>query len=275
LDQTDKDEALKWVLDKISASRRAKAPSVTKSKEEKQEELFKTKSKEIQLWHAWKSGGMKPKDLDPLLKSLDRLIKSRSSQYKSVEVPHSAIDFEHKKYVVEALKSYDPKKGALSTHLMTRIRHAGRLVQETQNLARLPENIIRKIKKYSVVKSELTDKLGYEPDTDSLYEALQPHGYSKRDVIRLNKELRKGLVMQGYEGSDTGVGGVAPTNVDYVVHAIWPQLTPDERAVHEYLHGLNGKPKLKSGQIAKQLKMDNSKVSKLITSGLKKMEPYL
>jgi DNA-directed RNA polymerase sigma subunit (sigma70/sigma32) len=269
------EQALQWVLDKLAA-RRAKTPSAPKTKEEKKEELTQTKSKEIQLWQTWKSNGMKPKDLDPLLKSLDRLIQSRSSAYKGkVEVPHSAIDFEHKKHVVQALKTYDPKKGALSTHLMNRIRHAGRLVQETQNLARLPENIIRKIKTYSVVKSELTDKLGYEPDTDSLHEALQPHGYSKRDVIRLNKELRKGLVMQGYEGADTGVAGIAPTNHDYVIHAIWPQLTPEERAVHEYLHGLNGKQKLKSGAIAKQLKMDNSKVSKLISSGFKKMEPYL
>jgi DNA-binding CsgD family transcriptional regulator len=62
---------------------------------------------------------------------------------------------------------------------------------------------------------------------------------------------------------------------DEVVHLIYHQLTPQERSVHEYTFGLNGKPRLEPGAIAKKLKMDNSKVSKLRTSIFKKMEPHL
>jgi hypothetical protein len=60
-----------------------------------------------------------------------------------------------------------------------------------------------------------------------------------------------------------------------VIHLVVPQLSKPELAVHEFTFGLNGKPKLPPGQIAKKLKMDNSKVAKLRTSIWKKMEPHL
>lgn len=274
----DKSLDLDWVLEKIGAKKAAPKPTpaaTAASKEKKKADLVVTQQKELELWKTWKDSGHKPEHLDPLLKSLNPLIQREASKWKRTEVPTAAIDFEHKKQVVQALKKYDPTRGVkLSTWISNNILHAGRMVQSNQNFARISEPIIRKIGTFNAVKADLTERLGHEPDTDTLHEALMKKGFSKRDVVRLNKEQRKGLIASGSDDNAFGtVVGNDPN--EQVIQLIYFQLSPEERKVHELTFGLNGNPKLRPGDIAKRLKMDNSKVAKLRTSITKKMEPYL
>lgn len=291
--------ALDWVFEKLArgadmaAPRRPKSnnppqslPLVTvmpivsaprapkKTKEERQAELAGVKVGELELWKRWKTQGRKPEDLDPLLKSLDRLIQNRAGLYKGkVEIPNAAIDFEHKQRVVDALNTYDPSKGTnLATWITRTMMKADRFIKTNQNFARITEPIANKIGKYNSAKAELTDKLGHEPDAITLAEHT---GFSLKEVKRLNKEQRKGLISSGF-GVDTTQGVFETNRLEEVKLLIFPLLSEQERIVHEYTCGLHGKPKVeKSGELAKILKWDVSKVSKLKTSIMNKMAPHL
>lgn len=283
---------LLWALEKISAKKKAKSPSskvevfqfpkapapvmpaVLPSMEDKKKELGTKKKSEIDLWKNWNDNGRKPKELDPLLKSMQPLIESRSRIYKNnVEIPTAAIDFEHKRLAVEALQKYNPSKGAaLGTWVSNYLKKASRFIQTHQNFARITEPIAAKIGKFNAAKAELTDRLGFEPDAQTIAEET---GFSLKEIKRLTKDQRKGLVSSGLAGTDVSPAATLSSRDQEVIHLIYHQLTPAERSVHEYTFGLMGKPVLKPGSIAKQLKMDSSKVAKLRTSIFNKMKPHL
>lgn len=282
VDVEDKNGSVSWILGKLAGAK--KAPKIPLPKEQQQDEvkkklqeLTKKRADELELWKIWKTNGENPKHLDPLLKSLNPLIQKRALDAGKgrIEVPSAAIDFEHKKQVVNALRSYDPKHGAsLTTWVTTNLKKASRFIHNTQNLTRITEPLAMKIGTYNAVKADLSDKLGHEPDDHSLHEALVPHGFSMKDIKRLNKEIRKSYI-SGQGGLDDVQTAIMSSPDNEIIHLVVPQLSKQELAVHEYTFGLNGKPKLAPGEISKKLKMDNSKVAKLRTSIWKKMEPHL
>lgn len=275
--------ALDLVLAKIAAAKKV-APASGMSGAPKKGAVPKPvtaeqKSKEFQLWQSWKDSGQKPELLDPLLKSFAPLIQKRVNMYRRAEVPLSAVEHVHKKEFVNALKTYDPGRGTqLNTHITNRLLKAGRFVEQNKNFARIPENIGSKIGMYNAVRSEISEKQGYSPTAQQVYEHMISTGHPKpispKEAKRLEKEQRKGLIQQGHE-NDLLMDHENDPAVLEVVHLIPHQLTPQENAVHELSFGLNGKTKMAPGEIAKTLKMDNSKVSKLRTSIYHKMKPYL
>ncbi len=282
LEERVRSEALEWVLTKLSAAK--KKPTETSApKASAFDDLMDTKKREVILFKAWNAGGRKPKDLEPLFKSMNKLIQKRVSLYKNrVEIPVSVIEHEHKKHFVNALKTWDPSKGTqLSSWVTTNLKKAGRFIEQNKNFARIPENISRYIGSFNAVKSELSEKLGHEPSSHDIHDFVLKNEHptlgfvSLKTIQRLEREQRRGL-LQSEKDVDEVMG--APTmssRAEEVKHLIIHQLTPQERLVHEYTFGLGGKPMLKPGAIAKKLKMDGSKVSKLRTSIFAKMKPYL
>jgi len=296
----DRGQALSWVLDKLAAAAKKKAAPGTptfkaptfepakpaKPSSFKPPEKITTdrKQKEVELWHSWNSNGRKPKDLDPLLKTFNNMVQKRVNLFRRAEVPTSAIEHEHKKSLVDALKTWDPKKGgALNTWVQIKLKRAARFVESNKNAAYIPENISQHIGSYNALKAELHEKLGHEPDANTIHDHLLEFGHPKetfaalslKDIKRLEKEQRRGLISSGHDTEELGGAPHMSSRAEEVKLLILPELTPEERVVHEYSFGLNGKPKLKPGDMAKKLKMDNSKVSKLRTSILGKMKKYM
>lgn len=275
---------VEWLLEKISGKpRRAPPPLPTIKTPEQLEQRKKDQSdrkmSEVDLWHAWDKGGRKMgTDLDPLLKSFQPMIQGRVNVYKNrVEYPTSVIEHEHKMYFVQALKTWDPSKGTLQTWVGLNLKRAGRDVDTNKNFARIPENVYKNIGSFNALKSELTEKLGHEPDDQTIHDHILETGHERlgrlslKEIRRLNRDQRKGLIAKGHE---TDPGQYDPREEE-IIHTIHYQLTPQERLVHEYSFGINGKPKLSSGDIAKTLKMDPSKVSKIRTIIRKKIQSHL
>ena len=279
----DKGQALRWVLEKIAAARKPMflAP-VIQTPEQKKTELTAKKASELDLWHKWDQGGRKPKDLDPILKSFAPVIQKRVSTFRRAEVPTSAVEAEHRKYFVKAMQTWDPKKGgSLLTWVTWNLKHAGRFVDTNKNFASIPENISQHIGSYNSVKATLSEKLGHEPDVHSIHDYILETNHPKlgklslKDIKRLEKEQRRGLIQTSFDVEELGGSPHMGSRAEEVKLLISAELTPEERVVHEYSFGINGKPQLKPGEIAKKLKMDNSKVSKLRRSILDKMKKYV
>lgn len=271
-----------WVLEKLSGKTpyvpAPAAPRTVEQVEQKKKDHSARKLTEVELWHAWNDSGRKKEHLDPLLKSFQPMIQSRVNMYKNrVEYPTSVIEHEHKVYFVQALKTWDPKKGTLQTWVGWNLKRAGRDVDTNKNFARIPENVYKNIGSFNALKAELAEKLGHEPDDQAIHDYILESDHERlgrlslKDIRRLGREQRKGLIAKGHEADP----GMYDPREEEIIHTIHYQLTPQEKVVHEYSFGINGKPKLSSGEIAKTLKMDPSKVSKIRTSIRNKIKQHL
>ena len=273
-------DPLDWVLSKLAAVKPPAAPVVTTHKPTVQKtEVQKTerRGKDMELWQKWKDSGHKPEHFKPLYDHMRGLIEDKTRIYKNkVEIPTQALDFEAAKIFHKAAKKYDPNKGAaLHTWITNQMQQLQRFVINNQNLmGRIPEYRAGKIGKFKAVRADLTERLGHEPDTQTLAEET---GMSIKEVTRLSKELRSQLIASG---DTTDIQQMSMVNknarVDEVNHLIRQDLTKNELIVHDLLFGMGGKPQLKStGAIAKHLGWHDSKVSKVKNQIWLKTKPYL
>ncbi len=230
------------------------------------------RAKEFEMWKRWKLGGMRPEDLPPLLRSFRPLIQSKINVYKGKVkmIPDSAIEAEFQLRFVEGLRRYDPNKGvALSTYIYRYLDKAKRFIVENQNVGRIPENRIYKIKQYTVARDELSDELGTVPSTKQVAQKL---GWSVKETERMESELRNDLTSQGFEEDPYAL---TPSKSEEVIRLFKYELSGDERTVYEYLTG-QGKPqKTSTAEIAKLIKQPDYKVSRIKNNIQKKLKRYI
>lgn len=227
---------------------------------QKKEQLKAKQKKEIDLWHTWNTQGRKPEQLKPLYESYKPLLQSEANKFRGLELPTSTIHAELRKHFVNAVKTYDPKRGTqLNTWVRTNLQKNSRFIKTYQNLGKIPESQISKIREFNQAKETLTNQFGYEPDTRTMADHLKwPH----KRVIQLQKELRKDNPTSGYPHDPAET--LTPKELE-AVHILQydTRMSPEERTVYEYTFGMNGKPKLQPGQIAKQTKIHPSKISRI------------
>lgn len=240
------------------------ALAAKKKQEKPTKEQFKaTQRKEIDLWHHWNDNGRKPEHLKPLLDSFKPLLQREANKWKGVEIPKSAINAEMRKQFVNAVKSFDPnhpKKTQLGSWVQTNLTKSSRFMKTYQNIGKIPESNISKIREFKQAKESLFNIHGYEPDTKTLADHLKwPH----KKVIQLQKELRDDLPVSGFPGGDPAEV-LAPRELEAIrILQYDKRLSGDERSVYEYTFGMNGKPRLQPGQIAKQTGLHPSKISRI------------
>ena len=226
--------------------------------------------REFDMWQKWKDGGMKHKDLRPLLKSIRPLIDSEASQWaRQRDVPPAAIRAEFTSQAVEGLRTYDPKYGAqINTHLRSQMRRARRFITKYQNTARIPETRVYKVQKLQNATTYLQEQLGREPTEHELADEMQ---WSPKQVSYLQKEVRKTLPTTQFRSDPMSI---VPSKQAEILRLLPYELTMEEKQVFEYLYGFGGKPKLAPGAIAKKLNMSAPKVSRLKKSIAEKYKQY-
>ena len=229
-------------------------------------------AKEIGLWRTWKDGGKQPEDLAPLLKSFAPLIQSKMSTHlgRVKLVPDAAIRAEYQLQFVNALGAFKPEMGvSLGTYIYRYLDKAKRYVAEHQNVGRIPENRIYRIKEFQTAEVHLLETLDRVPTDKELSAEL---GWTEADVSRMSAELRSDLVSQGFEEDPYQL---IPSKEEEVLRLFKYELAGEERGVFEYLTGY-GKPKLAgTGEIAAKMKLPDYKVSRLKLNIQKKLRRYL
>lgn len=228
----------------------------------KKDQLRTKQVKELEMWHTWNNGGRKPEHLQPLYRSVKPFIEQKAQMLGKGRtiVPPSAIDAEMRYQFVEAAKTYNPGKGQFNTWLNTYLKRTGRYIRNYQNLGHISERQIGSIREFNQGKAELAEKMGHEPDIHSLAEHL---GWAPRRTMQLHRELtRRDLAASA---SQFDVLSEAHPQAFEAIHLLQfdSRLTPQDRSVYEYTFGMNGKPALKPGQIAKKTGLHPSKVSRI------------
>lgn len=233
-----------------------------------------TRAHEEHLWRSWKASGFRNQDkLRELQKSMGGVIQSNVNKYKAAPVPQDLLKMDAERIFVEALKDYDPNMSGLTTHINNRMARLHRFVSENQNVARVVEN--RAGKAFGVYKSALNiarDELGREPTDTELAEKM---------TLELGKPItpKQALAFRKEDRGDRFVSDedftFTPTETRMLIKLLPEELTPIENQVFERYYGVNGSPKMKPGQISKQLRMSGPKVSRILSSIKKKGEEYI
>ncbi len=201
------------------------------------------------------------------------MIRSRANKFAGqADLPPATVHAEYNKQFLNAVKSYDPNKGAaLGTWVQNNLRKAQRWVATYQDPTRIQEQRYYKVGEFQNARATLDDQLGREPTTRELSEHLK---WPEKEVGRMEAETRGALYSSTWgEGYDPT--SIMPSRETEVLNMIRFQLDPEELLVYEHTIGYGGKSKLKPGQIARKLKMSPSKVSRIRNSITGKMTPYL
>jgi DNA-directed RNA polymerase specialized sigma subunit len=154
-----------------------------------------TRSKDLELWEAWKKTGSK-KDLSNLLDQLSGVIYSEVHR-ASGSLPTTALTMEAKNWAYKAIQTYDPSKGtSLSTHVMNYLPKVRRMNYKYQNAVRLPENLQLKYHEYNRHLTQLTDELNRDPTDEELAKRI---GWSKPQVVKFKNSLYSDLIESASE----------------------------------------------------------------------------
>lgn len=252
------------VRGKQKSEQRTVPPQVDESQARKQRELA--------LWGAWVQGGKRKEDLEPLLKSFEPLIHHMAGPYlkKLYLVPDASILAEFKLQLVEGLHTYDPSKGAsLGTHLQYAMRKAKRFIAEHQNMGRIPENRIYKIKKFEETRDALAEKLERDATDEELAKSL---GWSTKEVRRMSEELRGDYTAQGFEDDPTSL---IPSREAEVLKLFKYELEGDELAVYEHLTGYGREQITSTSELGKRLGLKDYQVSRIKDKIRSRISQYL
>jgi len=229
-------------------------------------------AEDLLLWQQWKASGGTPESLAPLMARFEPMLRSKMGPYlgKVRLIPDTAIEMEFRLQFVEALKTFDPEKGNLGTHVYRAVDRAKRFIANHQNVGRVSEARVYQIKTFQTALSELQDSLGREPTTKELSEDL---GWSKAEVTRMQSELRNDLVSQFFEGGDAFA--FAPSVTQETLALFKYELDDKERQVFAHVTGL-GAPRIEStAELSKKLGIPDYTISKIKKGIARKLAPFM
>jgi DNA-directed RNA polymerase specialized sigma subunit len=229
--------------------------------EDREKAASERAKQDLDLWHNWNNNGRQPEHLKPLLNQYQGMIQTQVRRYaNNVEIPTAVIEAEYTKQFVNAVNTYKPDRGAaLGSWVMNNLQKSQRWIGAHQNVARITEGRLNRIGDFNRAKADLSDELGREPSSQEIAEHM---GRPLKMVTRLEKELRKSYVASAMEFDPVqNMPSVEREALAFIPY----ELNDQEKVVFEYTMGINGKPKLNATQIAQQLNISNSTVSRIKT----------
>lgn len=229
---------------------------------------------ELSMWNTWKNSGYNKKHLKPLKNSLKPAIKSNVNIYKAANVPTDLIEMEAKRLTIEALKGYDPNMGTtVNTHVNNELKRLFRFVVDHQNIGRVQESRAgNQIKAFNESRSALFEELNRDPTAQEIATHIgitRGKQITVSQVEMMMKESRKDRNVSDENFSFT------PTDTRILIKLLPEVLTPIENQVFERYYGVNGSPKMKPGQISRDLKLSPARVSRILNKISDKANEYM
>jgi len=155
-------------------------------------------------------------------------------------LPKSSIKAELLTNFKRALDTYEEGKGAaLGSWVWTNLQKTSRFVITYNQVAKIPENRISKVRTFNVARDELESALGRDPSDKELASKL---GWEPKELSLIRTEARKDILMQ--EGLDEAPSEGALSDALDLIHYVHPTLDPEAKRVLEYTYGLFGKQEI-------------------------------
>lgn len=199
-----------------------------------------------------------------IIATYERLLHFHAGKYKTAPIPYNLIMLEAKRLLIKAVDTYKPDRGAaFTTHLTNYLKKLFRFVGINQNLAKIPEQRIRKINIYKTTTAILEDKLGRAPTDAEMADELS---WSIKEVQRLRNELNRSEILNFGQDYDYGDLGIDSDKIPAAIKMVYYDGTKEEQFVLEHTTNIFGKKQYGFSDLAKKLKMPEGKVKNIMSN---------
>jgi DNA-directed RNA polymerase specialized sigma subunit len=209
--------------------------------------------RDLDLWKEWKKTNS-PAVLQQLLSGLAPLLNREISKWDTT-VPRPALESKARLLAVEALKNYDPSRGAaVGTHVASRIRKLSRHVYPYQNVARLPENQQLLYNTFQVAQNRLVDSLGRDPTHEELADEL---AWTPKKVTDFQKAFGRRELVESEGAQIYGDEEDTDSLVDFYYHG----LNPLDQRLFEDITGYGTSVALSNAQLRRKHRLSQGQLS--------------
>lgn len=237
----------------------------------KNEQLALPKIKEAEIFPLL-AKWQKNKDEDSMYQLLNYyggIIYFNANKYKTGSIPYNLTVLEAKRLFIKAADTFDLKRGIkFNTHLTNYLKKLYRFVNDNTNIAKIPEQRIRKINAYKMALATLEDRLDREPTDAELSDELS---WPIKELVRLRGELKRAEILEFGEDYSYGDLGINSPDVHNAIKSVYYDASKEEKFIIEHVTAIFGKPQLSITELSKKLKLPESKIKYLISNIKKKL----
>lgn len=218
-----------------------------------------------------------PAQNDMMIQKIQPIIDSALKTYVGQEAPPS-IRLQAKRMALDGLKSYDPSKSKLKTHMMWHLQGLKRASAKSNQILNVPERVRMDSNYINTSFDELSDQLGRDPSDGELAD------YTGMSIKRIDKVRRfKPGLPEGFasriQSGDDGDGVAEPASMipgmsggDSWKDFVYDGLDDRSKLIMEHTFGMNGKGVLDNAAIAAKLRITPARVSQIRADIQKKMD---
>jgi len=195
-----------------------------------------------------------PKLFAELIIRYQPVVNSVVNKYSRVGISPSTLRAQATSQMIKAFESYKADKGAQpSTHIWNNLQKVQRIATESQMSGHIPEHRNLKRATFTIVKQNLEDRLGYEPNINELSDEL---GWNKKEAARMLNEVR-GETTASNAAFDFYGNSVTREHPDRALaDYMYQELDGNEKTIFEHTFGYAGKPILNNKEISKKLNVN-------------------
>jgi RNA polymerase primary sigma factor len=210
-------------------------------------------------YDAWKAAPG-PATNTAMLKALHPTLEGAIRTH--VGEPNPLLMSQARLIALQGLKSYDPKRGRLQSHMYNQLLGLKRSNRKQTTIVRVPERV--SLDRYHLGKAEdeLRNELGREPTDDELADHT---GFNPARIARV-RSYKPGVSEGAMEAAGEGnvFGGVrtpGPPQRSTWADVVYDELDDHHKKVMELAFGVNGRRPLQNQEIARKMNRSPGAIS--------------
>jgi DNA-directed RNA polymerase specialized sigma subunit len=179
------------------------------------------------------------------------VITSFVNKFKTTGLPPATLRAQATTQLIKAFETYDPTKGTQpTTHVYNSLQKVQRMASESLMSGHVPESRGMKRSTFTIVKDNLTEQLGREPNVNELADELS---WNRKEVARMLDELKGEITASKAEFDFYGNSTTGESKDKILSNYLYQELTGPQKVIFEHTFGYGGKSKLNNKEIAKSL----------------------
>lgn len=186
------------------------------------------------------------------------LINSTVNRYSGGSISKDLLKLHAEILVDEAIKTYDPSKGHLSSHVQNYLKSMSRFVNDA-SIVYIPESRAYKYNKFKETVNKLTKDKGRSPTYDEIADRMK---IGIADVRKLSQETSKELISNEVVKDMYEMPFDPSFNQHKYLEFVNKKISdPLDKKVFSYTFGVNGYPSITTNTtIAKRLDTSESSI---------------
>jgi len=199
-----------------------------------------------------------------LLKAVDPVINTALRSYGGPSAKSVTLKSQAKQLTVNAMRSYDPQRGPLKAHMMSRLQRLRRVAAKQRQIISVPEQVSLDQMRTEAAAKELEEKL-YRPPSDQELADYTGLSQKRLEYIRGGRRptAESTITRQSVEGGGAFDPRVQPIEEDHSewLELVYTDLDETNQFIMERVLGMHGHKPQKPSAVATMLSVSPAAVS--------------